>query len=208
MTLKDESELIEESGERELWTTGNNPNWECGSGYVQYVFGPPGSESVIILYGSGSESGSGSGSGSGTFQQQSNKVRKTLISTILWLLVDFFISENCCKNKQETFQKNFLPYLLGKISLSERESVLTRSMVSDLSTVMDCMWGVHRTSVIFVSKLNVNLTEKRVRATRLILLTKTTEKAYISQVKNKLTGAQYHFSPFVTYLDPQESVAF
>ncbi len=46
------------------------------------------------------------------------------------------------------------------------------------------------------------------RATRLILLTKTTEKASRSQVKNKLTVTQYHFRPFVTYLDPQGSVAF
>ncbi len=44
--------------------------------YPDYVFKPPGSESVIILYGSGS------------FHQQAKKVRQTLISTILWLLFD------------------------------------------------------------------------------------------------------------------------
>ncbi len=40
-----------------------------------YVFGPP--ESVIIL------------SGSGSFHQKAKKVRKTLISTILWLFLTF-----------------------------------------------------------------------------------------------------------------------
>jgi hypothetical protein len=59
-----------------------------------YVFGPPRSGTVFILY--------GSGPGSGSFHQQANKVRKTLISTILWLLFDFCIYESCCKC---TFEK-------------------------------------------------------------------------------------------------------
>jgi hypothetical protein len=42
-----------------------------------YVFRPPGSGSVIILYGSGS------------FYQLTKKVRKALMSTILWFLLDF-----------------------------------------------------------------------------------------------------------------------
>ncbi len=45
------------------------------------------SGSVISLYGSGSES----------YHQQAKKLRKTLISTALWLLYDFFLFEEWCK---------------------------------------------------------------------------------------------------------------
>jgi hypothetical protein len=45
----------------------------------EYVFGPPGSESISQRY------GSGSGSRSGSFYHQAKKVRKTLIPTVLWL---------------------------------------------------------------------------------------------------------------------------
>jgi hypothetical protein len=46
------------------------------------IFGPPGSGFVIILY--------GSGSGSGYLHPQA-KNKKTLISTILWLLFYFYL---------------------------------------------------------------------------------------------------------------------
>jgi hypothetical protein len=58
------------------------------SGYVGYVFKPPGSasESAIYLY--------VSGSGFGSFHQQAKKWRKTLISTFLWLLYYFLFLKN------------------------------------------------------------------------------------------------------------------
>ncbi len=55
-----------------------------------HVFGPPGSGSTSQGYGSGS--GSCSGSGSGSFYHHAKIVRKTLLPTILGLLLTFYIS--------------------------------------------------------------------------------------------------------------------
>ncbi len=67
-----------------------------------YVFGPPGSGSFIILF--------GSGSGSGYFHQQAKKVRKNIdfyYFSILWLLSDFLSMKTDANvpwksNKQKT----------------------------------------------------------------------------------------------------------
>jgi hypothetical protein len=48
------------------------------------VFGPPGSASGSVSH------KYGSGSGSGSFHHQAKIVRKTLVSTVLWLLYDFY----------------------------------------------------------------------------------------------------------------------
>jgi hypothetical protein len=53
------------------------------------VFGPPGSESGSISQRYGFGSGSGSGSG-----QKAKIVRKTLIPTVLWLILDFLSLKN------------------------------------------------------------------------------------------------------------------
>jgi hypothetical protein len=55
-----------------------------------HVFGPPGSGSISQRYGSGS----GSGSGTGSFNQQAKIVRKSLILTVLCLLLDFLFLKN------------------------------------------------------------------------------------------------------------------
>ncbi len=61
--------LLPNSCNRWGFVNGTKKAWHgCGSG------------SVIYLYGSGS------------FYQQANKLRKTLISTVLWLLYDFYLS--------------------------------------------------------------------------------------------------------------------
>ncbi len=52
-----------------------------------HVFGPPGSGSTSQRYGSGS----GSGSGSRSFYHHAKIVRKTLIPTILWLFLTFYL---------------------------------------------------------------------------------------------------------------------
>ncbi len=57
------------------------------------VFGPPGSGSTSQRYGSGS--GSCSGSGSGSFYHHAKIVRKTLIPTILWLFLTFYLWKWC-----------------------------------------------------------------------------------------------------------------
>ncbi len=49
-----------------------------------HVFGPPGSGSISQRY----------GSGSGSFYQQAKIIRKTLIPTVLWLLLDFLSLKN------------------------------------------------------------------------------------------------------------------
>ncbi len=58
----------------------------CGSGSIvpsnPYVFGPPGSASGSISQ--------RYRSGSGSFYRKAKIVRKTLISTVLWLLYDFY----------------------------------------------------------------------------------------------------------------------
>ncbi len=51
-----------------------------------HVFGPPGSGSISQMY--------GSGSGSGSFYHQAKKGRKTLIPTVLWLLLAFLSLKN------------------------------------------------------------------------------------------------------------------
>jgi hypothetical protein len=50
-----------------------------------HVFGPHGSGSISQRY------GSGSGSGSGSFYHHAKLVRKTLIPTILWLFLTFYL---------------------------------------------------------------------------------------------------------------------
>ncbi len=49
-----------------------------------HFFGPPRSRSISQSY------GSGSGSESGSLYQQAKIIRKTLIPTVLWLLLDFY----------------------------------------------------------------------------------------------------------------------
>ncbi len=70
----------------------------CGSGtdpQDPYVFGSPGSRSISqeIPY----------GSGSGSFYYEAKIVRKTLISTVLWLLYYFLSLKNDVKSKKKLF---------------------------------------------------------------------------------------------------------
>ncbi len=68
-----------------------------------HVFGPPRSESesTIQRY--------GSGSGSGFFYHQAKLVRKPLISTVLWLLLNFLSLKNDVNVlSKSNEQKNFL----------------------------------------------------------------------------------------------------
>jgi hypothetical protein len=84
----------------------------CGSGSV--CFGPPGSGSVIILF--------GSGSGSGYFHQQAKKVRKNIdfyYFSILWLLCDF-LSMKTEANVPWKSNKDFL--LAGILSATFEKS--------------------------------------------------------------------------------------
>ncbi len=70
----------------------------CGSefGSNPHVSGPPGSGSISQRYGSGS------------FYHQAKIVRKTLISTVLWLLFDFLSLKNDVKvPSKSNVQKNF-----------------------------------------------------------------------------------------------------
>ncbi len=63
---------------------------------VPHVFGPPGSGSISQRY------GSGFGSGSGSFYHHAKIVRKTLILTILWLFLTFYLWKVPSKsNKQK-----------------------------------------------------------------------------------------------------------
>ncbi len=76
---------------------------ESGSG--PHVLGPPGFGSFSQRYGSGSRYGS--------FYQRAKIVRKTLIPTVLWLLLDFLSLKNDVNvpsksNKQKNFFYNFL----------------------------------------------------------------------------------------------------
>jgi hypothetical protein len=59
-----------------------------------YVFGPPGSGSGSINTWYGFESGFSSGSRSGSLYEQGKIVRKTLIPTVLLLLLDFLSLKN------------------------------------------------------------------------------------------------------------------
>ncbi len=76
-------------------------------------------------------------------------------------------------------------------------------MVSDLSTVMDCMWGVQRTSVIFVSKLNVNLTKKDpglfLQGNTVNFIDENNGNGIQVLNKKQTIGTQYryHFSPLL-----------
>ncbi len=109
-----------------------------------YVFGPPGSGIVIILY------GSGSGLGSGSFHQLAKKVRKTLISTIFWVLFDILSMKTDINvpskiNKQKIFEKNlyfvgFLPaYSIWLFIQSEiTKTVWVISSVRVVSLVWHC----------------------------------------------------------------------
>ncbi len=54
-----------------------------------YVFGPPGSASESVSHKYGSGSGCSSRCSSRSFHHQANIVRKTLISSVLWLFYDF-----------------------------------------------------------------------------------------------------------------------
>jgi hypothetical protein len=70
-----------------------------------HVFGPPGSESGFTSqwYGSGSES----------FYHQAKIIRKTLIPTVLWLLLDFLSMKNDInvpskRNKQKNLFKKLV----------------------------------------------------------------------------------------------------
>ncbi len=66
---------------KKIWTSGADPDPKD-----PYVFGPPGSGSISTRYESGSSCGS--------FYNQAKMVRKTLISTVLWLLYDFLSLKN------------------------------------------------------------------------------------------------------------------
>ncbi len=73
------------------------------------VFGPPGSGSTSQRY-LWIRIRSGSKSGSGSFYRQAKIVRKTLIPTVLWLLLDFLSLKNDVNvpsksNKQKNFIK-------------------------------------------------------------------------------------------------------
>ncbi len=57
------------------------------------VFGPPRSGSGSISHRYGSGSGSGFGSGSGSFYYLAKIVRKTFISTVLWLFLNFYLQK-------------------------------------------------------------------------------------------------------------------
>ncbi len=88
---------------RSGWTIKNNNNFsrekKSKKGHVTnsvpdpHVFGPPGSGSTSLRY--------GSGSGSGFFYHHAKIVRKTLISSILWLFLTFYL----WKMMQMYFQK-------------------------------------------------------------------------------------------------------
>ncbi len=77
---------------------------------IRMVLGLPDPE-VIILY--------GSVSGSGSFQQQAKKVRKTLISTILWLLFEILSIEtdahvpSKCNKQKNCLKKPIFCWHLG-----------------------------------------------------------------------------------------------
>jgi hypothetical protein len=85
-----------------------------------HVFGPPGSGSITRRY----------RSGSGSFYHQAKIVRKTLIPTVLLLLLDFLSLKNYVNvplksNKQKNFFINFLlasSRLLTKLAGSGSES--------------------------------------------------------------------------------------
>ncbi len=84
-----------------------------------HVYGPPGSWSESI------SQGYGSGSGSGSFHQQAKMVRKTLIPTVLWLLLDFLSLKNDVNvpsksNKQENFIKNL--FFVGILKVNDENS--------------------------------------------------------------------------------------
>jgi hypothetical protein len=73
------------------------------------VFGPPGSGSISQMYWPGSRSGS--------FYHQANIIRKTLIPTVLWLLLDFLSLKNDVNvpsksNKQKNFFNSFFAGVL------------------------------------------------------------------------------------------------
>ncbi len=96
-----------------------------------HVFGPPGSESISKRYGSRS----GSGSGSGSFYHQAKILRKTLIPTVLWLLLDFLSLKNDVNvPSKSNKQKNFLEIIfllafwrsMRKIAGSGSESISQR----------------------------------------------------------------------------------
>ncbi len=72
------------------------------------VFGPPGSGSISQMYWPGSRSG---------FYNQANIIRKTLIPTVLWLLLDFLSLKNDVNvpsksNKQKNFFNSFFAGVL------------------------------------------------------------------------------------------------
>jgi hypothetical protein len=69
--------------------------------------------------------GSGSGSGIGSFNQQAKTVRKTLILTVLCLLVDFLSLKNYVNvpsksKKQKFFYKNF--FFVGILKVNDENS--------------------------------------------------------------------------------------
>ncbi len=68
-----------------------------------YNFGPPGSESISQRCGSGS------------FYHQARIVRKTLIPTVLWLFIDFFIFEKGCKCTFKKSQINIVAKFSAKL---------------------------------------------------------------------------------------------
>ncbi len=83
-----------------------------------HVFGPPGS-------GSGSISQRyGSGSGSGSFFHKAEIIRKTLISTVLWSLVDFLSLKNYVnKPSKSNTQKNlFKLVFVGVLMVNDENS--------------------------------------------------------------------------------------
>ncbi len=95
----------------------------CGSvsGSVgPYVFGPPGSLSGSISQ----RNGSGSISqryGSGSFYHQAKIVRKTLISTVFWLLFDFLSLKNDVNvpsksHKQKNLFKNLVFFCILNVN--------------------------------------------------------------------------------------------
>jgi hypothetical protein len=76
-----------------------------------HVFGPPGSWSISQRY----------GSGSGSFYHWAKIIRKTLISTVLWLLFDFLSLKNYVNVPSNSYmQKNLV--FVGILKVNDENS--------------------------------------------------------------------------------------
>ncbi len=121
-----------------------------------FVFGPPGSGSGLVSQ----------RCGSGSFYHQEKKVRKALISTVLWLLFDFLSSKNDVNlisksNKQKNFFKLVFCWRLeGQWiagSGSEIGSISRRHGSADLEPYQNDIDPLHCSKL----KGNVTLIKKR-----------------------------------------------